>query len=265
MILRIVVPSRIALVIIGIESCQMQTLHDNLDDRANRWTLLAAFAGHFLRPFSAVDSVPPDEVTACERSLGTRLPKSLVEFYAMCGNATDIWCRQDEWLRPAELRRDNDVLVFWMENQGNWSLGIRDTDLALEDPPVVWDPDTCVHGSRAGKKFTVLAESVSAFALNMIAYVAKFFDPGFERPFGCTYDVDQFIDLVSGAYPKCQLQEEWVYHQREWYFQDLDTFVEVNETTGFVYPILKTPAALNRFCELTADAQFEWDIPPGGS
>ncbi len=237
----------------------MQTLHDNLEGRSNRWALLAAFADQFIRPFAATDSVSPQEVM----SIGHRLPQSLTEFYSLCGNASDIWCRQDEWLKPAKIRQNDGVLVFWVENQGNWDIGIRHSELALEDPPVVWNAASWTYGVGAQREFSVLTESVSKFALNMIAYVAKFSSPHIERSFGYTFDVDQFLDVLGGVYCKCQLQREWVCG-REWYFQDPETFVAVNESDGFVYPIFKTPASVSRFCSLIDRVRFQWETAPVG-
>jgi hypothetical protein len=229
----------------------MQVLRDNLEGRANRWALLAAFADQFLRPFTAADSVSAQEMIA----IAKRLPRALTEFYSLCGNAADIWCRQDEWLRPSALREINGVLVFWVENQGNWRIGVRTSELVLDDPPVVWD------GVWARGEYTVLTESVTKFALNMIAYVAKCFDQSFERAYGYAFEIEQFVHLLGSVYSTCQLQREWVYGP-EWYFEDAETFVEVNAGDGYVYPIFKTPAAVNRFCSLIDQVRFQWETPP---
>jgi hypothetical protein len=237
----------------------MRSLHANFEGRTGGWALLAAFAGRFIRPFTTSDSISPQDILAS----GHQLPMALTEFYSLCGNASDVWCRQDEWLKPAKVLQKNGVLGFWVENQGNWRIGIREAELTLEDPPVVWDGADCTYGIGTPGEFTVLTESVSKFALNMIAYVAKFFDPSFDRPFGYTFDVDQFLDVLGAAYDKCQLQREWV-SGPECYFQDDDTFVEVNESDGFVYPILKTPAAVGRFCSVIERARFQWERAPAG-
>ncbi len=44
----------------------------------------------------------------------------------------------------------------------------------------------------------------------------------------------------------------------------MQTFVEVSASDGFVYPIFKTPAAIDRFCSLVERARFQWEIPPAG-
>src|SRR5437016_3689944 len=98
----------------------MQTHRDNIENRADRWGILAGFADRFLRPFRANDQIPN---VAVEASTGM-LPAALVEFYMLCGRADDIWCRQDCWLKPKELQTTQDVLVFWVENQAVWRLAI---------------------------------------------------------------------------------------------------------------------------------------------
>lgn len=237
----------------------MQPLDDKLEGRSQRWAQLAEFAGIFLRQFTEIDSIASHDLLASRYPL----PKALAEFYSICGNATDIWCRQDEWLKPAELREKDGVLIFWAENQGNWAIGVRQAETALEDPPVVWDAADWIYGVGAPGEFTVLTESVSTFALNMIAYVAKFFDNGYERPFGYTTSVDEFLDTIAKVYEKCHLQQRWVYGD-EAYFQDAETFVEVNSSDGFVYPIFKTSSAESRFRSLIDPARFQWEIPTSG-
>lgn len=239
----------------------MQTLCDTMDAREERWRLLSAFAEHFLRPFTSADCVPVREIVDCQQSMRLHLPEALVEFYALCGNARDIWCRQDEWLKPTKLRWVRGVLVFWVESQGNWNLGIRRSDLSLGDPPVVWDAASWIYGAGEPDEFTVLAESVSTFALRMIAYVAQFYGQSWERPFGRTDDADQLIGLLRQRYALCHLQDLWVCGN-ERYFQDSETFLSVHEDSGFVYPIFKTLAAVDKFCFLIAGIQFEWEQAP---
>jgi hypothetical protein len=136
--------------------------------------------------------------------------------------------------------------------------------LGLEDPPVVWDAASWMYGVGEPGKFTVLTESVSKFALNMAAYVAKSIDLNLDRPFGYSSDVNELLGVLGGVYRKCQLQQEWVYG-RECYFQGSDTFVEVSEGDGYVYPIFKTPAAVSRFCSLIRRVQFHWETAPADS
>jgi hypothetical protein len=239
----------------------MQILHDNVEGHANRWALLAAFAERFLRPFTSSDSVTRQEIAQWEQSIGRRLPESLTEYYMLYGNAKDIWCRQDEWRKPTKLKLTEDILVFWVENQGNWRIGILLSDLILEDPPVVWDGAFSTYGVGQHGEYTVLTDSVSKFALNMMAYVAKFFDRRPEPPFGYAFDVHQFLGLLGEVYCKCHLQKEWVFGC-ESYFQDAETFVEVNESDGFVYPIFKSSAAARRFCALISRERFQWETAP---
>lgn len=244
-----------------MKGCSMHLLRDDLPSAVERWELLAAFAGDYLRPFTARDSISRDEITQCEKTIGRRLPKSLADYYVLCGNARDIWCRQDEWIRPERLWGKDGVLFIWQENQGNWRAGIKDSDSDTVDPPVVWDGLYTLFDIGKDGEYTVLADTVSEFALNMLACVAKFSNLCREQAFGDTRDVQPLLDVLERNYTRCPLKKRWVIGPVS-YFQDAVSFVEVSESDGFVYPILKTPEAVDRFISLVDAIPINWGFKP---
>ncbi|MFE7333122.1 hypothetical protein ACFU8W_51835 [Streptomyces sp. NPDC057565] len=96
------------------------------------------FAEHWLSPLEEGDGCAAEELTAAEHRLGLRLPTMLTSCYRLLGRRSDLTSRQDRLLRPDQLRLDEDVLVFRVENQHCAIWGVRVSQLAQPDPPVVF-------------------------------------------------------------------------------------------------------------------------------
>lgn len=109
-----------------------------IDDAESASRFIEWFAEHWLSPLAEDDGCTTEEITAAEYRLGLRLPSTLTSCYRLLGRRSDLTSRQDSLLRPDQLRLDEDVLVFRVENQHCAIWGIRASQLAQPDPPVVF-------------------------------------------------------------------------------------------------------------------------------
>ena len=223
------------------------------------WNEIQLFAARFLRPFSDLDGFPEADLLAAQRRLNLQLPTTLFEFYRRFASARNIWSKQDPLLTPDEFIVRDGVLLFEFENQGNWRIGIRLADLAQADPPVVWDG--AWYQGHEDTPISVLAPSVSMFAVNMLAYVAKIAQRADHPAVGYTKDAASCLSALWDCFPRCKLRDNWVVGPVA-YFQSQDTFIEVSRADGYVYPILMGEAATERFLGIVEQVPFEWIEPP---
>ena len=101
-----------------------------------------------------------DDIENTEKRLGITLPDTLREYYHECGDLDINNCFSEilnleeigfsyTWLREdlesdefsnneieTNLKKTDNFLIFWTENQGVWNAGIKKEDLCLENPPV---------------------------------------------------------------------------------------------------------------------------------
>jgi hypothetical protein len=105
------------------------------DDRAERWERLAALVEGWWSALTPADGVPEDELRTAEASLGIALPAALREAYARFGQRDEVTRSHETLLPPRRLRRKEGMLVVWVAEGTHWV--IRESDLALPDPPVV--------------------------------------------------------------------------------------------------------------------------------
>src|SRR4051812_5998996 len=148
------------------------------EGRDGRWRLASDFIEHWIRPMNESDRVSPRRLDAAEDRLGLRLPVALREWYERLGRRGEVWSVQDTLLPPEELRVRGGLLVFSVENQAVWYIGVGMGDLATDDPPVTIDESGLGEGTRT------LCPAVSLLALQMLAYAVKFARPVEEHLFG---------------------------------------------------------------------------------
>jgi len=238
------------------------TFLDDSVDRKQIWASIKEFASRFIRPFNDEDKITVAELSAAEQSIGRRLPEALTEFYEQFGKARFVWSMQDELLRPNRLKLQGGILHLCYECQGCWVIGIRESELDQADPPVVWSDSNPLRDITNTSQFKELAPSVSVFAINLLAYVAKYspHQPD-EFVFGISDDDDAVLNGIWDAHPRCRLRESWV-NGRVAYFQSEDTFVEFAVGYSQVFPIFLSEAARDRFCRIVERLPFQWQSPP---
>jgi hypothetical protein len=140
-------------------------------ERIDRWRLLdESLRRWFALPAEASWGIPGSVLDAAEHRLRVRLPTALREWYERYGRLDGVWSLQDRLMAPEALRVERGLLGFCVENQGVVSWGIRSSDLAADDPPVVLHQD-----DRRAELFEE-ADSTSTFALLFAAMNAKWSD-----------------------------------------------------------------------------------------
>jgi len=117
-----------------------EALDGGISDRERAWAFIRGFAGAWGDPLTEGDGTPGAELAQAEAVLGCSLPTALHEFHTLAGARTDLVAHQDPLLPPREMFVHDEcggVLVFRSENQGCAFWGVRLTDLAQDDPPVL--------------------------------------------------------------------------------------------------------------------------------
>jgi len=113
------------------------------------WTDYRRLVARLMPPLAPGDGVAEAEIAAAEARLGLKLPTILREFYALVGGREDINASADRLLPLDELEMEDQVLVFYEENQSVilWGLDLRSNH---PDPPVLhaehrspleWEPE----------------------------------------------------------------------------------------------------------------------------
>jgi hypothetical protein len=99
--------------------------------RRDRWEILRQVFEDWRTPLTPADGIET-------RRLGMRLPAALREWYEIAGARDDLRGRGNRLLRPEELaaRDENEMVVFYQENQCVCWWAVRAQDMGLEDPPV---------------------------------------------------------------------------------------------------------------------------------
>jgi hypothetical protein len=166
------------------------------EGRNERWDLASDFIEHWIRPMSDSDRVSSRRLDAAEHRLGLRLPIALREWYERLGCQGDIWSVQDDFRPPERLRVRGELLVFYIENQAVWYIGVGLHDLSVDDSPVTIDEWGLGKGTR------VLSPAISLLALQMLAYVVKFASP-LQRLFG--HWTDATLRAIEHHYPRSAL------------------------------------------------------------
>ncbi|MEV4330972.1 SMI1/KNR4 family protein [Streptomyces sp. NPDC049597] len=117
-------------------------LRGGVAGRAHAWRFVRDFAAAWTgQPLRDGDGSPEGELAAAEHGLGTALPRTLREGYALLGRHADLTAAEDPLEPPAGLYVDDGydggALVFRRENQDCASWGVLMDRIADDDPPVV--------------------------------------------------------------------------------------------------------------------------------
>lgn len=128
-------------------------------ERPARWALVRDFAWKWLEP-KPDPTITEDSLAEMEARSGLRLPSAVREWYLLLAETGDLWTGQDKLWFPEDLVAQGEFLPLMVENQDCFRMGIRLSDLGLDDPPVYWYP------SNPG--CAPLSASVSMFAIQML-------------------------------------------------------------------------------------------------
>ena len=222
------------------------------EDRDGRWRLAIEFGEHWIRPLSEADRVASARLDATEARLGLRLPAALRSWYETLGCPRNIWSAQDTLLPPEKLRMEGDLLVFYVENQGVWSIGYRSSHLGDDDPPVAIDEEGLGEGIRT------LCPSASLLALQMLAYAVKFARPVEEHLVG--YWTEATLRAIERRYARTALPSLNLFRQETIHYEGPDALIEVSGGDGYLYPSFRSDEARRAFERAVANTGFEWQM-----
>jgi hypothetical protein len=108
-------------------------------DPNNPWSIATFILNDWWTGLTFEDRVPKSEIERAETRLGVRFPERMREWYALAGgvaNRLECFGSPDYLLMPHELRVQDGVLEFCVENQDCCVWGVRTSDLGMLDPPV---------------------------------------------------------------------------------------------------------------------------------
>lgn len=207
------------------------------------WSRHRAFINHWYSPFSEYAGVSEAELIRAEERLGIKLPKALREFYLLLGRRKDITSNQNCLLKPDQLLIDNDLLIFYVENQAVVRWGVRLPDMGLDDPPVMLD-DYLGEVIQENDAFT-------EFVLQMIIH-----ETVLTSPHSASAAINRFVSQQVEQYYERLGFPDWhwpVYPTR--FNGDKDTIVIVN-STEWIWVAARHQSALNRIDQLL---KVEWN------
>jgi hypothetical protein len=222
------------------------------EGRNERWHLALDFIEYWIRPMSELDRVSTSRLDEAEDRLGLRLPIALREWYERLGCQGDLWSVQDTFHPPEELRVRGELLVFYVENQAVWYIGVGRHDLGVDDPPVTIDEWGIGEGAR------ILSPTTSLLALQMLAYIVKFARPVEEHLYGLWTDAT--IRAIGQHYAGSALPPLHLFGQETVHYQGPDALIEVSGGDGYLYPTFRSDEARQRFERIIANTSFEWQM-----
>lgn len=225
-------------------------------DRRGRWEWMASFLARWHAPLTPEDGYADRELDAAATRLGIPLPRALREWYGLAGRLGDVWSRQDELLPPSEICIDDDVLIFYVENQAVVRWGIPCADLDRDDPPVV------VESSDSSGEWLVENTTTSEFALQMLVYATKYSkrvrfwenDPA---------DEDS-LHLIEAHYPRLPFPGwHWPDGPTRFFGRD-DIIIEVNGAGEglWLHAWSDSEVEFRTFRDLLRESGLEWGAAP---
>ena len=228
------------------------------ETRAERWAALRKLIGQWYRPLNKSDGMPYVELDQAEQSLGVGLPAAFREWYALSGNRSEIWSGQDKLLIPKELSIQDDVLVFYVENQGVVRWGIPVASLSHEDPPVV------VESVDERAKWIIQNDWLSAFALQRLVSDIKF--SANSRCWANGSGNAEALNIISESYPRLGFPT-WHWPEETEFFGHSDLLIETNGTT-WIWVSSRTELSFKDLEGLLIPAGIRWEAtsegwPPG--
>lgn len=239
------------------------------DKRQARWRKMSSIIRKWLRPLTAADQTPPELLDRAEAQLGHRLPKAFREWYELAGAAVDIWSGHDRLLLPF---MDREVMVFCVENQSIWSMGVRLSDLGQDDPPVFgWMNE----GNAGPSEFGQLNASVSECALQYLAWCLKWENPRKVRRLISVEYYDGYgfwkpatLSAIERHCVRCAFPVWRLWGWDTVFYESQDLLIQVRHqdpTDGDsdLFVAVRNEAALQKFEHMVRGTGFGW-APDGG-
>src|SRR4051794_38035828 len=151
-------------------------------------------------------------------------------------------------LPPEDLRVRDGLLIFYVENQAVWYIGVQVGDLAMDDPLVTIDE------RGPGEATRTLCPSVSLLALQMLAYAVKFARPVEEHLFGTWTGAT--LRAIGQRYCRSALPPLDLFGQETVFYEGPDALIEVSGGDGYLYTTFRSDEARRRFEGIVAGTGF---------
>ncbi len=171
------------------------------------------------------------------------LPLAMHEWYGAIGRRDDVWSRQDVLIQPDKLALAEGVLEFYVENQGVTSWGVREAELAVDDPPVVVRDEE--------NKWVVQSPQFSEFVLHMLAFSIQF---GKHPAQIHGYAHPPCVQRLETSLPKLGFPEFIWTRSRLFGFQDLVVSIDA---TDHVSASARSLEAIRPFRQIIGEQDFE--------
>ena len=146
-----------------------------LAKREDRWSLLKDFVAEWHTPLQVGDGYSAQEIDAAEQQLGLKLPAALREWYLLAGRRADLSSIDPyAFSGPQELSvEENDCEVLWLfcETQADISWGVKQKDLAQDDPPI-YKEDT-LNGEGLKQSNEHFSEFILQATMHQTAYFTE--------------------------------------------------------------------------------------------
>lgn len=199
-------------------------------ERTAAWRFIEGFAAAWAEPLEARDGWNRQDLAEAEDRLEARLPEALKEALSLFGKRPDLTSNQDRLLTPAELRLDNDVLVFRAENQ--WVAAWGST-VDGDDPEVLIKLDLV---DRAEERWDPWLPRLSLACVEMVLSEALYRD-GAETADRETSEED--ISLLETRFPRLPLNSPGT----RWFGTD-DVIIREDDRQ-WLWARARTPEALD--------------------
>lgn len=170
------------------------------EKKRDRWILLETLISIWYRPIQEEDGYSLQEIDYAHKKLNIILPSALIEWYQSSGKRKDIWSNQDVFISPYDLAIENNLLIFYLENQGVVSWGIPVSELDLDDPKVI------MVNNEIKDQMVIQTNSISQFALYMFEYTIQFSEQSY---WFCGYTADNLIDILKSNYVQYEFPDNW--------------------------------------------------------
>lgn len=220
------------------------------EQRGQHWDLLARFFTAWLGELGPSDGYAPESIRATEERLQLRLPSALREWYALAGRRKAVWCCQDHFLAPEELRIEDDNLILCVEAQAVVKWGIPLSSLRQDDPPV-FVSDQCDR-----RQWIEETPTVSVFALAQMLLDTKFCEATRYTANGQAND--EALAAVVRRYQRLDFPDlHWPPHPTRLY-GGCDLIIETDAETWF-WVSARSPATFRSAIELIESQGAVWE------
>jgi len=223
------------------------------EGRDGRWRLVSDFIEHWIRPDERIGS------GLLPRARCRRWRDSASDCPSPSGSGTSGWAAgetsgrfQDTLLPPEALRVKDDLLVFYVENQAVWSIGVG-------KPIWPWlirrsrstNGDSARGPGRCPRRSPCWPSRCSPRSSS---------SPGPSRSTSSGSGPRATLRAIVQHYSRTALPSLNLFDQETIHYEGWDALIEVSGGDGSLYPSFRSDEARRRFEQVVASTGFEWGM-----